>query len=70
MLSKETLKNYAEMECEEIIGVRDFNQLSNEQMMHVVIRLIMKAMNEQQDISKIANIVHEQLRKEARFTDY
>lgn len=69
MLSKEILKNYAELECEEISGTRDLNRLSNEELIDVVIRLIMKTANEQLDIAKISNIVHDQLRKASRYSD-
>lgn len=70
MLSKEELLNYAERECEEITGERDFNKLDQKQLVHVVIRLMMKAMNEQQDTAKIANIVHDLIRDEMRYSDY
>lgn len=70
MLSKEILKKYAESECEEISGTRDLNHLNNEELIDVVIRLIMKAANEQLDIAKISNIVHDQLRKQSRYSDY
>ncbi|MFT8889412.1 hypothetical protein [Ethanoligenens sp.] len=70
MLSKETLKNYAESECEEIIGVRDLNQLNNDQLINVVIRLIMKAADDQQNPAQITNIVRELINKENRYSDY